>query len=185
MCCPVNLTKFLVIGVIGLVSIQAPAQIYYAHAFTRKLERCQAQFAKPLEGYYKIKFLKKNTLVPFDLVLESRDFSFEHRFILDPDYQLDVPHVSSMALAATLAINEEKFSLTANCLSAEEAAGYYGADWAVYIDFVPKPEVTLRHYARLVTLYKEGAALIHHLMLFDYHDDEQSRRLYMLGFDRP
>jgi len=119
----------------------------------------------------------------FDLMLESEEMAFELRYQLDPNYQLAVPHISAMTSAMSMAINDDRVSIEMNVFTPEQSASYFGADWASYADFVPKPGLTNKRYGRMVTVFKSHKGLLQTIMFFDDHEEEKDRRLYSLTFD--
>lgn len=171
----------------AIFSLSVPAQadqIVYTRHFARELEASTASFIQPLEGFYKIKMLKRDQHMEYDLVLRSEDKSFEMRFDLRPNYQLDVPHIHCFNLLNSLAINEEHFDIELNLFSPEESESRYHANWAAYADFVPKRRYTDYNYGRLVTLYREGAGLMHLVLLFNEHGREKDLRMHTLAFEK-
>lgn len=158
------------------------AQTHYSHRFTRALEHCNATFIQPIENQYRPKMLRKDAFGRYDQVIETRTRDFEMRFMLDPNYHKDVPNITCIALASSLATNAQRFDIHINVFSPEDAQAYYHADWAAYADFIPKRSLTDKYYARLVTIYKAGSGIMHQIMLFDEHNDEKDRRLYSLAF---
>ena len=104
------------------------------------------------------------------------------RFSLQPEYTADVPHITCLSTASTLAINDEQASISMHFFTPEQAQQYFQADWAAYADFIPKPQISDKYYGRLVTIFREGSGIIHEVLLFDFHDDEKDRRMYSLAF---
>lgn len=158
-------------------------QIQYTQKFTKLLRQCEASFVAPIEGFYKIRMPRGSDQYQFDLLLDSEDKSFELRYKIDPRYKLDIPHVAAMTMASHLASNEERFSIEMNVFTAEQSESYFGADWAAYADFIPKPSFTNRRYGRLVSVFKSGKGLLQTIMFFDDHNEEKDRRLYSLTFE--
>lgn len=158
------------------------AQSHYSHRFTRALEECNATFVQPVENQYRPKMLRKDAFGRYDQVIETRNKDFEMRFMLDPNYRKDVPNITCLALASSLATNAQRFDIHVNVFPPEDAKAYYHADWAAYADFIPKRSLTDKYYARLVTIYKVGSGIMHQIMLFDDQSDEKDRRLYSLAF---
>lgn len=161
------------------------AQTHYSHRFTRALEDCNATFIQPIENQYRPKMLRKDAFGRYDQVIETRSKDFEMRFMLDPNYHKDVPNITCLALASSLATNAQHFDIQINIFPQEDAQAYYHADWAAYADFIPKRSLTDKYYARLVTIYRVGSGIMHQIMLFDEHSDEKDRRLYSLSFKDP
>lgn len=158
------------------------AQTRYTHHFAKELDRCEATFVSPVEGWYKIKLLRHQREPVMDLALQSEDKHFEMRFSLQPEYTANVPHITCLTTASTLAINDDQTSIRMNFFTPEQALEYFHADWAAYVDFIPKPQISDKHYGRLVTIFREGSGIMHELLLFDFHDDEKDRRIYSLAF---
>ncbi len=180
-----TLRYLLMLGLLGGSVLLAPAQIHYSHHFTKKLQRMAGEFIEPVEGFYKVKMLRKDAYMRYDLVIHSEDYAMEMRFSLQPKYQLNAPHISCFTLANSLASNDEHFDIKMHFFAEEEAEEYFHADWAAYADFVPKRSLTERYYARLVTIFHEEHGLMHTLLLFDEHHDEKQRRMYTLSFKQP
>ncbi len=158
------------------------AQIYYSHHFTKKLEQSGMTFIKPVEGFYKIKMKQKDRLMKYDLVLHSTEHEFEMRFYIDRHLKHQVPQVSTFAMASSLAINDEHFDIHMHLFPTERARTDFNADWAAYVDFVPKRSLTDKHFGRLLCIYRPDRAIAYHLMLYNRHDGEHDRRLYALQF---
>ncbi len=159
------------------------SQLQYTQKFTRLLRKCDASFIAPIEGHYKIRMPRGSEPVDFDLVLESEDKAFELRYQLDPNYHLDIPHISFMTSASSLAINEDRFDIEMNVFTLEQSRSLFGADWAAYADFIPKPSITKKRYGRIVTVFKSDKGLMQTIMFFDDHEEEKDRRLYSLSFE--
>lgn len=170
--------------IIGILfgSLQAEAQTHYTQRFAKELDRCDATFVSPVEGWYKIKLLRNQGEPKMDLAIQSEDKHFEMRFSLQPEYRANVPHISCLTTASTLAINDEQASIKMNFFTPEQALQYFQADWAAYVDFIPKPQISDKYYGRLVTIFREGSGIMHEVLLFDFHDDEKDRRIYSLSF---
>lgn len=175
---------WILIQVILSVTISQPsfAQMQYTRHFTRELEKCNASFITPVEGWYKIKMIRDQFGPKYDLALESQDREFEMHFSLDADYRADVPHITCLSTASTLAINSDQFDIAVYVFSGEQSKSFFEADWAAYADFIPKPTLTDKSYGRLVTLFREGIGLMHEVFFFNFHDEEKDRRMYSLAF---
>ncbi|MBK8502076.1 MAG: hypothetical protein IPL46_07635 [Saprospiraceae bacterium] len=167
---------------ITLKSLHVGAQTLYTHHFAKELDRCEATFVSPIEGWYKIKLLRHQRDLQMDLALQSEDKGFEMRFSLQPEYTANIPHITCMTTASTLAINDEHASIKMNFFTTEQALQYFHADWAAFVDFIPKPQISDKYYGRLVTIFREGSGIMHEVLLFDFHDDEKDRRIYSLAF---
>jgi hypothetical protein len=163
------------------VGQQALAQIQYTSHFTRKLQKCNAEFISPVEGFYKIKLLKKGKDTTYDLALESNEHELELRYRLESNFRSAAPHVVFTTNASTLASNDEHFDLKLHVFDPEEAQSIFNAEWAAYADFVPKSSVTNKFYGRLVTLYRENM-LLETVLFYNKQDDEKDRRMYSLLF---
>jgi hypothetical protein len=177
--------KFVIIyGVLDILlgSLHIGAQTLYTHHFAKELDRCEATFVSPVEGWYKIKLLRSQRAPQMDLALQSEDKSFEMRFSLQPEYTANVPHITCLTTASTLAINDEQASIKMNFFTPEQALQYFQADWAAFVDFIPKPQISDKYYGRLVTIFREGSGIMHEVLLFDFQDDEKNRRIYSLAF---
>ncbi len=157
-------------------------QIHYSHHFTKKIRKCQMQFIEPTEGMYRVKLLKRDLLMRYDLVLHSESNGLEIRFFIDPKVRGDAPYVSFMAKVSSLAINMDHFDIRTNFFPVEQAAALFHADWAAYADFIPKRLLTEKHFGRLVTIYRRDGRLAHTLLLFDLHNDEVDRRMNSITF---
>ena len=164
------------------IMLQAQDQIYYSNHFTKKLRSMGATLIKPVEGFYKVKLLKRDQFLRYDLVLHSEEKEFEMRFCLDNKYEAGVPHVSAFATATSLASNDPHFEISINIFPPENAKSYFNASWAAYLDFIPKRSLSERHYGRLVCMYDERRGMMYNLMLFNGHDEEKNRRIYSLMF---
>lgn len=160
----------------------AMGQIHYSHHFTKKLNSMAGSFVEPVEGYYKVKMLRRDAYMRYDLVINSEEKEFEMRFLLDKKYLSGTPKISMMTLASSLASNDTHFDIHMHLFPPDLAKNYYAADWAAYADFVPKQSLTDKHYARLLCIYQVDLGLIYQLMLFNQHDEEKNRRLYTIGF---
>ena len=156
-------------------------QLQYTQRFTNLLKRCDASFIMPIEGWYKIKLLRKSQARKYDLVLESEEHDFEIRFKLNPNYALTAPHVTCAATVSDLAINNDYFDIRLNVFSADQAWADFNAEWAAYADFVPKPSISDKYYGRLVMLYRDDH-LLQTTMFFNKQDEEKDIRLYSLSF---
>jgi len=159
-----------------------PENVVYTRDFAKKLERSQADFIRPVEGFYKIKMLGQDEHMKYDLVLRSEDKNFEMRFVLDPDYALALPQMQCFNLLNSIATNDEHFDIKLLLYPEEQAKSDYNAEWAAYADFIPKKSYTDFHYGRLVTIYREGGGLIHQVLLFNEHDREKNLRMHSLSF---
>ena len=110
--------NFLIVGLIVVchcfILTHVEAQIHYSNRFTKVLERCRATFISPVEHQYRPKMLKRDDFGRYDQVIESRDAQFEMRFMLDPSYQNDVPNITCLALASSLATNDQAFQIHIN-----------------------------------------------------------------------
>jgi len=158
-------------------------QMQYTRKFTKLLAQCNASFIGPVEGFYKIKMPNGSDRDHFDLMLESEEKAFELRYKLNPDYRLAVPHISCMTSAMDLAVNDDRVSIEMNVFTPEQSASSFGADWAAYVDFVPKPTITNKRYGRVVTVFKFQTGLMQTVMFFNDHEEEKNRRLYSLTFE--
>lgn len=167
-----------------LVGTSLPAQITYSHNFTKKLHRSGIDFVEPVEGFYKVRLLKKDALLKYDMVIQSKEKDLEMRFVLDPKYKLDVPHISFFNLATSLATNEQRFNIQLNVYSPSEAKSLYGADWAAYSDFIPKRTLTDKYYARLISIFRVGLGMAHQIILFNRHDREVDVRSHTISFSK-
>ncbi|MDH3244651.1 MAG: hypothetical protein OEM26_08560 [Saprospiraceae bacterium] len=165
-----------------MVSTSLPAQIIYSHNFTKKLHRAGIDFVEPVEGFYKVRLLKKDDLLKYDMVIQSKEKDLEMRFVLDPKYKLDVPHLSFFNLATSLATNEQRFNIKLNVYPPSEAKSLYGADWAAYSDFIPKRTLTDKYYARLISIFREGLGMAHQIILFNRHEREVDVRSHTISF---
>ena len=141
-----------------------------------------ADFIQPVEGFYKINPKRRDDFLKYDLILQSEDIGFEMRFWLDRKYRQGAPQVSAFTLASSLATNNSHFDLHMNLFPEALAEDYFNADWAAYVDFIPKMHLTDHNYGRLLCLYRQDLGMMYNLMLFDQHDDEKDRRLYTLVF---
>ncbi|MBX2817242.1 MAG: hypothetical protein KTR24_14635 [Saprospiraceae bacterium] len=164
------------------MSLAQRDQIIYTRSFALELEAAGADFISPVEGFYKIKMLKADRHLEYDLVLRSEDKAFEMRFDVKPDYQLAVPHIHCFNLLNSIAVNEEHFDIELNLFSPEESQKRYHADWSAYADFVPKRRFSDFHYGRLVTIYREDRGLIHQILLFNEHNREKDLRMHTISF---
>jgi hypothetical protein len=158
------------------------SQIQYTQHFTRELKKCQASFVAPVEGWYKIKMLRNEPGLKYDLALQSEEKDFELRYDLQPGYRANVPHITCLTSASTLAINDDRADIRVNIFTPEQAREYFQADWAAWADFIPKPSITEKYYGRLVTLFREGDGLMQVVMFFNQHSEEKDRRIYSLSF---
>ena len=157
-------------------------QIHYSHRFTKKLKKAHLNFIEPVEGFYKIRLPKKDEYLKYDLVLRSEEKAFEMRFHIDPAPTMAFPHMACFNLANSLATNDQHFNLEMQIFEQDNAHELFTADWAAYVDFIPKRSLTDKHYARLLTLFREEYGLVHLLLLFDHHGREKDLRLYTLSF---
>ncbi|MCB0689094.1 MAG: hypothetical protein KDC53_21295 [Saprospiraceae bacterium] len=177
------LLRLTLIGLLLILVIHAlPAQIQYTRHFSRALEKCQATFVAPVEGWYKIKMLRDQFGPKYDLALQSEDREFEMHFSLDPEYRANVPHITCLTTASTLAINMDRFDIKVNVFTDEQCRAFFNADWAAYADFIPKPSLTDKQFGRLVTIFREGKGMIQEVFFFNWHDDEKDRRMYSVAF---
>lgn len=178
--------RFLLI-ILQLASFtgMASAQMQYTRHFTKELEKCHATFIAPVEGWYKIKMIRDQFGPKYDLALESEEKDFEMHFSLDPDYQINVPHITCLTTASTLAINSDRFDIQVNVFTPEQTKSYFNADWAAYADFIPKPTLTDKSFGRLVTIFREGFGLLQEVFFFNFHDPEKDLRMYTLTFSGP
>ena len=62
-------------GLIHLTGLSqhSKAQTRYTHHFAKELDRCEATFVSPVEGWYKIKMLRDQREPQMDLALQSED----------------------------------------------------------------------------------------------------------------
>ena len=158
------------------------AQLQYTRHFTNELLRCQAAFVTPVEGWYKIKMIRDKFGPKYDLALQSEDKEFEMHFNLDASYRANVPHITCMTTASTLAINADRFDIAINVFTPQQSQAYFKADWAAFADFIPKPSITDKSFGRLVTIFREGSGLMQEVFFFNHHDEEKNRRMYTLSF---
>ncbi len=157
-------------------------QIHYSRHFTKKLAATRVDFIEPVEGYYKVKMLKRDEFMRYDLVIHSEEREFEMRFCLQPGPNQPPPNITTLALASSLATNHQHFDLSIQVFPRDLAGKNFNAAWAAYVDFIPKPHLTDKHYARLVGIFDPTHGMIFELMLFNHHDEEKDRRLYMCKF---
>jgi len=158
------------------------SQIVYSHGFTKKLKRAGLEFIEPVEGFYKVRLLRKDEFLRYDMVVHSEEKQLEMRFVIDPRYALETPHITFFNLATSLATNEQRFNIKMNVLATEEAKSVYGADWAAYSDFIPKRSLSNMYYARLLTLFHQQKGIAHQILLFNRYDDELNMRLRTISF---
>ncbi|NND31130.1 MAG: hypothetical protein HKN76_00975 [Saprospiraceae bacterium] len=172
----------LIFSLIFLISLNLLyGQLQYTQHFTDLLDECEASFVMPVEGWYKLKLLKKAEARKYDLMIESQEHEFEIRYKLIPDYQISAPHITCVSTVSDLASNEERFDIQLNVLDVEQARADFNADWAAYADFVPKSSITDKFYARLVMLQRDHH-LLQTIMFFNEHDAEKDIRLHSLSF---
>jgi hypothetical protein len=181
------LSKLLVISfIIGFSLFNVNnlfSQIHYSHRFTKKLKKTHMTFVEPVEGFYKIRMLKRDEFLKYDLVLESEEKAFEMRFLINPSPSISYPHIAHFNLANSLATNHQHFNLEMQFFEEEDVKSVFHADWAAFADFIPKRSLTDKHFARLVTLYNEAYGMAHLLLLFNSQDREKDLRLYTLSFE--
>ncbi len=174
--------RAVTILLMGMIPIPLASQIHYSNHFTREISRCQAEFIEPVEGLYKVKMMKRDEDLNYDLVLFSEEYDFEMRFVLEPKYHRTTPHVDFFTLTTSLALNHERPDIHMNLFEPEEAHTRFNAQWAAYADFIPKRSLTEKSYARLLSIYRQDCGLIHTLLLFNEHTDEKDRRLHSISF---
>lgn len=174
--------RFLYLMIFGLIlPFSTHGQIIYTKRFTKKLEKCNADIIRPVEGRYRVHMIRRRTDPKYDLVLRSEDFEQEIRFILDHSVRQNAPHVRFFVLASDLATNDEENDIIIKAWDPAQARQLFSADWAGYCDFVPKPGVTDYAYGRLVSLYKD-THLMHMIIYYNEKSTELEHRMRMLFF---
>ncbi len=174
---------FLIIYMTVIASLYSQSKkVVYTRDFAQKLEKAQADFIRPVEGFYKIKVLDRDEFMKYDLVLRSQDKAFEMRFAIHPNDRLATPQIQCFNLLNSIATNDAHFDIKLSLYSEEQARSDYNAEWAAYADFVPKKSYSDYHYGRLVTIYREGSGLIHQVLLFNQHDREKNIRMHSISF---
>lgn len=140
----------------------------YPYAFQEKMEKMGVELFLPIESRIKQKKLVKDDFLEYDLVLKSKR-NFEIRYFLYPENQVEgtpPPQVELTRTLASIATNDEEENIRMTSLSHREAKRRFGADWAIYADFVPKQSFSDFAIGRIVSLFKEGRGYLNCIILY-------------------
>ena len=166
---------FIFIGLFVSNFSMAQSGKFGSPEFLNKAERLGVEFFIPIEREVKTKKLLKDDFEKYDLVLKSGN-QLELRYILQPidiqGFNLIPPHVELTRIMASLATNDEEEHILVRSFTPHEAQIYYGADWGLYADFIPKKTFSRFPKARIVSLYKEDKGLIMCIILYRSEDLE-------------
>lgn len=159
--------------------------IIYTYGFTEKLAECHLDYYKPLEEWYHVSPKTKDTYMPYDLVIVNEDAELEIRYALRPyaDQPVDkVPHVEIMRLMQHIAINDENAEIRALILDEETLRERFNADWGICQYFIPKKTYADFPFGTLISLYAEGKATAHAIVLYRDVAYDPLEKFYQLRF---
>ena len=118
-------------------------------------------------------------------VLALEDAELEVRYALRPyaDGALDkVPHVEIMRLIQHIAVNDDSTVIRALILDEETLQERFNADWGMCQYFVPKRSYSDKPYGTLFSLYAEGKATAHAVVLYRDPAYDPLETFYQLRF---
>ncbi len=166
----------------GLISQKT---IIYTYGFTEKLAACHLDYYKPLEEWYHVSPKQQDSYMPYDLVIVNEDAELEVRYALRPyaDEALDkVPHVEIMRLMQHIAVNDENSDIRALILDEETLRERFNADWGMCQYFIPKRSYSDMPFGTLISLYAEGKATAHAIVLYRDVAYDPLEKFYQLRF---
>ena len=141
----------------------------YPDEFATKANKMGIEFFFPIESKIKVKKSIKDDFLNYDLVVKSKR-KFEIRYFLYPvdthQFTSFHPHVEITRTIASIATNNELENIRMTSLPHEESIEKFGADWAIYADFVPKESFSRFGIGRIVSLYKEGRGYFNCIILY-------------------
>jgi len=141
----------------------------FTRSFTKKLKRSGIEFYQPVERWMKVSSKKHDTYLKHDIILHSPP-DVEVRIKIIPNKKKNPPIRPQAFVPATLAsiaTNNEKALIRMRPLNNTESMERYGADSALIADFVPKEGYSNFSKGRLLSIYKEGQALINYVVLYE------------------
>lgn len=140
--------------------------VIFSKKFTKTLERYDLDFYMPVERWLKLSSVQEDEFLKYDAVLHSPP-DVEARIIIKPDSKQMFPNVEIVKMIAHISTNDDDAVVEVTEYPSSRSNEYYGADFVLYADFVPKPSFTTYPRGRLLCMYKEGQALVQYIILYN------------------
>lgn len=159
----------LLISLLLTVEIQGQSELTFTRSFTKKLKRSGIEFYHPVERWLKVSSRKYDTYLKHDIILHSPP-NVEVRIKIIPAKKKKPPthpQVYITTALASIASNNEKALIRIRPINSSRAMELYGADKAVVADFLPKEGYSNYPKGRMLSIYKEGQALINYIVLYE------------------
>lgn len=148
-------------------SVVGQESFLWTKSFDRKMKRMGLEFFQPVERWMKPALDQFEHGVDFDLILHSPpDIEVRVRLEEEPPRRPLHPNVYITNLVSTLATNDQNALIRMTAYQLDYARQTYGADLAIYADFVPKQSFSSAPQGRILCLYRQGEGLVSYVILY-------------------
>ena len=163
----------------------AQDQIIFTKAFTQTLQHYGLEIHLPDSAWYKVSGRTTDEYYTYDLIIESLEEDMEIRYRIEPIQAAgQSPGLRFSAQLATLASNAESAHLGLKVMTSTYIKHRCQAEWASLASFAPKPTLSLKKHAKLLSFYYADKGWITTLVLFNDQYKLAEERVWSLAFKK-
>ena len=169
---------------LAVLPVLLQAQLIHTAHFTEKLEEFGCEFHRAVDIYYHVIPKGKDDFHTYELALVSDNEKTEYRYVFfdDRQFKRTSPPIFVNAKLTSVASNDEDAWIHARTYRPDEAAAYFGADWAFRANFQPKESFSEKARAKMFAIYKEGQGLVLIYAFYDQEEDLPHERANIISF---
>lgn len=149
-----------------IFSFSLNGQIHFTKSFDNKLSHFNLEVLEPEGEWMKIINLRENDFMDYDIVFEATPET-EIRIQIQEDNFIKSPKFEIHRLIASIATNEGDSIIEYTEYPWRRANKDYNADYAMYVDFVPKESFSKHKNARALFLYKRNVGFVKYIILYN------------------
>ena len=161
-----GLAQICVIILVSTNYLIAQESFVFTKKFSKKLDKHGIEFYSPVERWIKPVNKQKDSFLKYDMVLHSPP-EIEVRIQIDKDHRRLIPTVEIVRLLSHISTNDEDAFIEYTKYPKSYAMSNYGADLAIYADFIPKLSFSTSPRGRVLILYREGEAMVKYIILYE------------------
>lgn len=166
-------------------ALLAQDRIIFTKAFTQALQHYDLEIHLPDSAWYKVSGRTKDEYYTYDLIIESTEEDIEIRYRIDPTQVVgQSPGLLFSTQLATLASNAESSHLGLKVMNSAYIKQRCQADWASLASFTPKPTLSLKKHAKILSFYHVDKGWITTLVLFNEQYKLAEERVWSLVFKK-
>ncbi len=179
--------KKLLVLIFGISLQCSAAQSLDFARFQAILQAAQLDYVAPLENAYRPVAVAPNEFHTYEYAIQSTSRDIEIRYSIKQFTEVaapanEVPHLTCLAIANTLADNTIDQAIAVHGIPKKELIEKYNADWGAIVYFQPKTQFSDKTHCKMLTLFADGKAAVYIFFLFDEPSDELKHQMYTLRF---